>query len=100
MSPATARWSLAGAAALASVGCRIRPLERAALPADLVFRNGAVYTMDAARSWATAVAVRAGRITFVGRRLPAGTIGPRTEVVDLGGRMLLPGFQDGHVHPV
>lgn len=92
-------WSVAGIAVLGMAGCRVRWLERQAQPADLVFRNGAVYTLDAARSWATSVAIRAGRITFVGERLPAGTIGPRTEVVDLHGRMLLPGFQDGHVHP-
>src|SRR5690242_16285296 len=69
--------------------------------ADLVFVNGAVYTVDAARSWARAVAVRDGRIIAVGsndevleRRSSA------TEVVELHGRMLLPGFQDAHVHPV
>lgn len=69
--------------------------------ADLAFVNGDVYTVDAARSWARAVAVRHGRITRVGtdddiREL----IGKDTEVVDLAGRMLLPGFQDAHVHPV
>src|SRR5215212_9663349 len=69
--------------------------------ADLVFRNGAVYTVDAARSWASAVAVREGRIVYVGTDTGAGRwIGPNTEVVDLSGRMLLPGFQDGHVHPL
>ncbi|MGH7513542.1 MAG: amidohydrolase [Gemmatimonadales bacterium] len=68
-------------------------------PADLVFRHGAVYTMDAARSWAGAVAVRGGRIVYVGAdTLPPGTIGPKTEVVDLKGEMLLPAFQDAHVH--
>jgi predicted amidohydrolase YtcJ len=60
-----------------------------------------VYTVDAARTWATAVAVRQGRIVYVGTdSLPAGLVGPGTEVVDLAGRMLLPGFQDGHVHPL
>ncbi len=69
--------------------------------ADLVFRNGAVYTVDAARSWASAVGVRHGRIVYVGTdSLPAGLIGRGTEVVDLAGRMLLPGFQDAHVHPI
>jgi predicted amidohydrolase YtcJ len=69
--------------------------------ADLVFRHGAVYTVDAARSWASAVAVREGRIVYVGTDTGAGRwIGPNTEVVDLSGRMLLPGFQDGHVHPL
>lgn len=75
--------------------------DEAVAAADLVFRNGAVYTVDAARSWASAVGVRHGRIVYVGTdRLPAGLIGRGTEVVDLAGRMLLPGFQDGHVHPI
>ena len=69
--------------------------------ADLVFRNGAVYTMDAARSWASAVAVANGRIVYVGTDKGAEAwTGPRTKVVDLGGRMVLPGFEDSHVHPV
>ena len=72
-----------------------------ARPADLVFTGGPVYTVDAARSWASAVAVRDGRITAVGAEHEvAALIGPRTEVVSLAGRLLLPGFQDAHVHPV
>jgi len=68
--------------------------------ADLVFVNGDVYTVDAARSWARAVGVRDGAIVAVGteddvRPLIDGS----TEVVDLAGGMLLPGFQDAHVHP-
>jgi len=55
-------------------------------PADLVFTNGAVYTVDAARRWAQAVAIRGGRIAVVGtdddvREL----VGPKTDVVDLSG---------------
>ncbi len=66
-----------------------------------MLRHGQVYTVDAARSWASAVAVRGGRIVYVGTdSLPPGLIGPRTETIDLAGRMVLPGFQDGHVHPV
>ena len=69
-------------------------------PADLVFVNGAVYTVDPARPWARAVAVRGGRIVAVGDDDQIGEgIGGSTEVVDLRGRMLLPGFQDAHVHP-
>ncbi len=69
--------------------------------ADLVLRHAAVYSIDAARSWATAVAVRGGRIVYVGSdSLPPGLIGPQTEVVELRGKMVLPGFQDGHVHPI
>jgi predicted amidohydrolase YtcJ len=68
-------------------------------PADLLLRGGAVYTVDAPRSWATAVGVKGGRIIYVGSdSVPAGIIGSGTEVVELGGKMVLPGFQDGHVH--
>jgi len=69
--------------------------------AELVFTGGAVYTMDAARRWAQAVAVRGGRIVAAGTdREVRGLVGPGTEVVDLAGGMLLPGFQDSHAHPV
>jgi predicted amidohydrolase YtcJ len=72
----------------------------AAAPADLVFVNGAVYTVDAARSWATAVAISGKRITYVGDDATARRhVGPATRVIDLGHRMLLPAFQDSHVHP-
>ena len=69
--------------------------------ADLAFVNGAVYTVDAARSRVQAVAVKGGRIVAVGSDDAIGEhLGPRTEVFDLDGRMLVPGFQDAHVHPV
>jgi len=71
----------------------------AGAPADLVLTGGVVYTVDAARSWAQAVAVKDGRIAAVGS--DAGMrpyVGARTEVVNLRGRMVLPGFQDAHVH--
>ncbi|HEX5950011.1 MAG TPA: amidohydrolase [Actinomycetota bacterium] len=68
--------------------------------ADLVLVNGAVYTVDAARRWARAVAVKDGRIAAVGTDDDVREfVGSRTEVVDLRGRMVLPGFQDAHVHP-
>ncbi|MFJ2708156.1 amidohydrolase [Streptomyces sp. NPDC087428] len=68
--------------------------------ADLVFTGGPVHTTDAARTRATTVAVSGDRITAVGHDEVRELIGPRTEVVDLAGRLLLPGFQDAHVHPV
>lgn len=69
-------------------------------PADLVFTNGVVYTVDAADSLAEAVAVRDGRIAWVGHtKDAAGWIGPRTKRVDLAGRFLMPGLVDGHMHP-
>jgi predicted amidohydrolase YtcJ len=70
-------------------------------PADLVLTGAPVYTMDAARSWAGAVAIRAGRIVFVGTEAGGRSwIGPKTRVLNLAGRMVLPSFQDAHVHPV
>ena len=68
---------------------------------DLIFVNGAVATFDAARRRVQAVAVRNGKIVMVGSDSDVADLrGDRTEVVDLRGRMLLPGFQDAHVHPV
>ncbi|MFI6684596.1 amidohydrolase [Streptomyces sp. NPDC050485] len=69
-------------------------------PADLVFTGGPVLTLDAARSRATTVAVTGERVTAVGHDEVRELIGPRTEVVDLAGKLLIPGFQDAHVHPV
>ncbi|MFI8529114.1 amidohydrolase [Streptomyces aquilus] len=66
--------------------------------ADLLFTGGPVLTPEGRT--ATAVAVSGGRITAVGRDEVLELRGPRTEVVDLAGRLLLPGFQDAHVHPV
>ncbi|MFQ5547446.1 MAG: amidohydrolase [Woeseia sp.] len=69
--------------------------------ADLVFQGGRIYTLDARRSWAQAVAIRGKEIAFVGADEGAiEYIGPDTRVVDLGGRMMLPAFQDIHIHPV
>lgn len=69
--------------------------------ADLVMRGGEIYTVDAARSWANAIAVEDGEIVYVGTDAGvSGWIGPETEVVELNGRMVLPGFHDAHVHPV
>jgi predicted amidohydrolase YtcJ len=70
-------------------------------PADTVFTDGSVYTVDDARSWAQAVAVRAGKIIYVGDDSGvAEYVGRDTRVIDLDGGMLLPGFHDSHVHPM
>ncbi len=68
--------------------------------ADLVLLGGPVATMDPVRSFSDAVAVSGERITALGSAAVRPLIGPSTEVVDLGGRLLLPGFHDAHVHPV
>lgn len=68
-------------------------------PADRVLVNGFVYTVDAERSVAEAVVIRDGLISFVGSSAAAENyVGPNTEVIDLKGQMLLPGFHDSHTH--
>ncbi|MEU0743561.1 amidohydrolase [Streptomyces sp. NPDC006134] len=69
--------------------------------ADLVLTGARVRTLDPDRPHAGAVAVRDGRIAYVGEE--AGVrdwCGPGTEVVDLAGACLVPGLTDGHSHPV
>src|SRR5512132_3921340 len=76
------------------------------LAADTVFLDGQVLLypnsgnlMSPLVSWAQAVAVRDGRITFVGNNEGARRrIGPTTRVIDLKGRILMPGLGDGHLH--
>ena len=69
-------------------------------PADLILVDADVWTGDAARRWARAVAVRGDRVVSVGTDDDVRPFkGPATEVVSLPGRMVTPGFQDAHVHP-
>jgi predicted amidohydrolase YtcJ len=69
--------------------------------ADVVFHNGPVYTVDAKKPWAQGVAVKGERIVYVGDGVGVKTfIRPHTRVVDPQGKMLLPGFVEGHIHPV
>ena len=67
--------------------------------ADSVYRNGRIYTVDDSRPWAQALAVDGERLVFVGDDEGVEKyIGPETEVVDLGGRMVMPGIHDAHTH--
>ncbi len=69
-------------------------------PADTVYRNGIIYTVDARDSVRQALAVRAGRIVYVGADAGAAPFtGKATKIVDLHGRMMLPGLIDAHMHP-
>jgi predicted amidohydrolase YtcJ len=92
---------LAFAAALIAACNTPAPETPRADTAELVLTNGSIYTVDGARSWAQSVAIRDGRFLYVGT--DAGVkpfIGPDTQLVDLGGRMVLPGMFDVHIHPV
>lgn len=69
--------------------------------AELVLRGGHIYTMDDSRSRAEAIALDQGKIVFVGSDADvAPFVGPTTRILELAGKMVLPGFQDSHVHPV
>lgn len=69
------------------------------MKANLIFKNGYVYTADKARTKAEAVAVLDGKIVYVGDDAGvAEYIGEGTEVVDLAGKMLMPSFFEGHTH--
>jgi predicted amidohydrolase YtcJ len=83
------------------LGCTLPFIAGAAVPAaDAVYRNGYVYTVDAQDSVQQALAVRAGKIVYVGTDAGAAQlVGAATRVVDLAGRMLMPGLIDAHMHP-
>ncbi len=86
---------------LALSGCSESPAPAETTGADTVFVNGRVYTVDADRSWAEAVAITGGQISYVGSTAGADMhVGSNTTVVDLDGRMLMPAFQDSHIHPI
>jgi predicted amidohydrolase YtcJ len=77
------------------------PLMAAASPvtADLVIKNANIRTMDAKRSVVRSVAVLNGRIVALGSDAETKSlIGPSTRVVDAGGKTIIPGFNDAHVH--
>ncbi len=68
-------------------------------PADMVFKSGKVVTVDGSSSVAQAFAVRSGRFVALGSDDDmTGFIGAGTKVVDLGGRTVVPGLSDGHMH--
>src|SRR2546423_4271157 len=67
--------------------------------ADLVLTNGRIYTVDNARPVVSAIAVRDGRVLFVGSDAEAKVlVRPSTRVVDLHGAAVYPGFTDAHAH--
>jgi predicted amidohydrolase YtcJ len=69
--------------------------------ADVVLRNGKIYTADKERSIKQTIAFRGNTIVAVGSDADvAPLIGSGTNVIDLGGKLVLPGFIDTHIHPI
>ncbi len=69
------------------------------LMADMVLFNGKIFTVDADQPWAQAVAIRDGKFVAVGKDEEIKKlIGKKTEVIDLQGKLAMPGFNDAHLH--
>ena len=85
-------------ASSALIACTEKPQQD---PVDLVMLNGGIYTVDKDRSWAEAAAIVDGVIVAVGSNDDIQSyVGTDTEVIDLSGRMAMPGIHDSHVHPL
>jgi predicted amidohydrolase YtcJ len=92
---------LTGAAPAAAIASTQGAAASSNTPADTIYVNGYVYTVDAHDSVSEALAVRNGRIAYVGSTAAAKAMsGPATRVINLHGRMLMPGLVDGHMHPL
>jgi predicted amidohydrolase YtcJ len=69
--------------------------------ADMVLKNGSIYTVDGERRTVEALAVKDGKIVFVGTNAAtAPFVGSRTHVEDARGKLVLPGLIDSHIHPI
>ncbi len=68
--------------------------------ASVVYKNGKIYTVNESKPWAEAVAVKDGKFLQVGSDADMDTLaGSNTKVVDLGGKFVMPGVHDAHIHP-
>src|SRR5688572_11897517 len=77
----------------------LAPLQPRVQPADLVLKNGNVYTANDKSPKAQAIAVKGDRIVFAGTNVAAQRyVGSGTRVIDLQGKSVFPGFVDAHQH--
>ena len=68
-------------------------------PANVVYINGAIYTVDKKQPWADSLAIKDGKFSVVGTTEEVQqVIGENTIIVDLQGKMILPGMHDAHTH--
>jgi len=95
MSPSRLAHSL-----LIAAGCAVLSLQTT-LAQDRVLVNGKIFTANPQQPYAEAVSIRGGKIIVVGnRREVDASVASNAQVVDLGGKTLLPGLIDSHVHAV
>jgi predicted amidohydrolase YtcJ len=97
------RFSVAAvlAAIVLSPGSQSEPNQaKANMVADTIYTNARIYTVNPEQSWAEALAIKDGRFLRVGSASEvAAHTGETTQVVDLGGRFVMPGVVDAHIHP-
>ena len=68
--------------------------------ADVIYKNGKIYTVNKDQPWAEAVAIKDGKFIKVGNNAEVESLaGKNTEVVDLKGQFVMPGIVDMHAHP-
>jgi hypothetical protein len=92
---------LAGAAGLAGALGSVDLLGASFEPADLILTNGRFHTLQKIKPTASAVAIRDGRFLVVGAtRDVMAHRGPKTKVIELAGRTVIPGLNDSHIHPI
>ena len=92
--------TIVGRVALLLLAAPVLAADLASGPADRVYLNGVIFTADARKSLASALAIRDGRILYVGSDAALDRyIGPATVKVDLKRRFMMPGLVDGHMHP-
>src|ERR1700737_4283495 len=71
------------------------------LSAEIVLRNGRIYTAKSASPWAEVLAIRGGKLVLVGTDSDVKSlITSDTQVIDLKGKMVMPGINDVHTHPM
>ena len=93
--------AVASSLAVAAMLSQMPAFAREPVKADLVLKNGRVYTVDGSHRIAEAMAVKSGKVVFVGdNRAVEAFVGRKTIVEDAGGKLILPGLVDAHIHPI
>ena len=93
--------AVASSLAVAAMLSQMPAFAREPVKADLVLKNGRVYTVDGSHRIAEAMAVKSGKVVFVGdNRAVDALVGRKTIVEDAGGKLILPGLVDAHIHPI
>jgi len=89
----------AGFAGLLLSGCDALPVAPIAAPADTILVNARIATLNPRAPSAEAIAIRGGEIAAIGSTAEVDRLrGPSTQVIDAGGRTVIPGINDGHTH--